>query len=63
MSTPIHDKNQQLQYIKQRLHLLSTMVDNIDPEEGSESEMKRLEEMVEQLRIKCRQFQPDWKDD
>lgn len=60
MGGSIHDKKQQLDYLKNRLNLLLTSLESMDPEDAEASEMQRMIDMLEQIQIKATTFKKEW---
>lgn len=62
MSTPIHTKEQHLDYLKSRFELMQQMIAGMPPEEAGVEDLERLEQMLNNIMIKIQQFKPDWKE-
>ncbi|MDQ0208283.1 SE1561 family protein [Alkalicoccobacillus murimartini] len=60
MGGAVHDKDQQLQYLKNRLQLMITSLDSMDPEAAEPGELERFLEMIEQIEMKAVQFKKEW---
>lgn len=60
MGNAIHDKKSQLDYLTNRLNLLLTVLDSINPEEADVEDIDRLLQMLEELQKKINQFKNDW---
>ncbi|WP_071396136.1 SE1561 family protein [Bacillus tuaregi] len=56
MGSPIHDKNIQVSFLKQRLNMFLDVLDAIDPEDTDVDDIDRLIEMIDDLESKCREF-------
>ncbi|MGE8203071.1 SE1561 family protein [Heyndrickxia sp. NPDC080065] len=56
MGNAVHDKDSQVQYLKQRLNMFLEVLDAIDPEDTQLEDIDRLIEMIDDLEIKCEQF-------
>jgi len=53
---PIHDKESQITYLKERLNIFMEVLDSIDPEETELEDVDRLLEMIDDIETKCEQF-------
>ncbi|WP_050181722.1 SE1561 family protein [Domibacillus robiginosus] len=53
---PIHDKEKQVVYLKERLNIFMEVLDSIDPEETEVEDIDRLIEMIDDIELKCEQF-------
>ncbi|MFB4165813.1 hypothetical protein ACE1TI_18945 [Alteribacillus sp. JSM 102045] len=61
MSSPVHEQKRQLQYLKQRVRLIQEMIEQMEQAESHDrTELKRLDEMLAQIRRKITQFKQDW---
>ncbi|MEH6944315.1 SE1561 family protein [Bacillus sp. JJ722] len=56
MGKPISNKDDQMNFLKQRLTMFLEVLDNIDPEEADLEDVDRLIEMLDELEVKCEQF-------
>nr|WP_295973759.1 SE1561 family protein [uncultured Bacillus sp.] len=56
MGSPIHDKNSQVSFLKERLNMFLDVLDAIDPEETDIEDIDRLIEIIDDLEAKCREF-------
>ena len=56
MGSPIHDKNNQVSFLKDRLNMFLDVLDAIDPEDTDLEDIDRLIEMIDDLESKCREF-------
>lgn len=59
MGRATESKSEQLKYIKHRLQLLNEVGQSLD-ESASAEDLRRLDKMLEQLRVKVRVFMSDW---
>lgn len=57
MSNPITNKEQQVNYLKERLEIFLEVLDAIDPETTELEDIDRLIKMVDDLEEKMDQFQ------
>jgi hypothetical protein len=57
LGNSIHDKNQQVTFLKQRLNMFLEVLDAIDPEEADLDDVDRLIAIIDELESKCREFQ------
>ncbi|WP_096439615.1 SE1561 family protein [Alteribacter populi] len=60
MGGPVYDKQEQMKYLHQRIELLMTMLDNIDPEEAGVEDIDRIIEMLDELETKAKQYRNHW---
>lgn len=56
MGSPIHDKNNQVTFLKQRLNMFLEVLDAIDPEEADLDDVDRLIAIIDELESKCHEF-------
>ncbi|BDH63082.1 hypothetical protein MTP04_32120 [Lysinibacillus sp. PLM2] len=56
MSNPITDKDQQLNYLKERLQIFMEVLDGIDPETTSVEDIDRLIQIIDDVEEKMDQF-------
>ena len=56
MGSPTHDKNLQVDFLKQRLNMFLEVLDAIDPEETDVDDIDRLISMLDDMESKCREF-------
>lgn len=56
MGKPIFNKDDQMNFLKQRLTMFLEVLDNIDPEETDLEDVDRLIEILDELEVKCEQF-------
>ncbi|MDT8860954.1 SE1561 family protein [Alkalihalobacillus sp. MEB130] len=60
MGGAIHDKKEQMNYLQNRLDMVMTVLDTIDPEEAGVEDIDRLLAMLDDIETKCKQFRHDW---
>ncbi|SDH42676.1 hypothetical protein SAMN05192534_105124 [Alteribacillus persepolensis] len=60
MGSPVHTKKQQIDYLKKRMSLIQEMLEQMDVNDSSLSDLQRLENMLKQINIKINQFKHDW---
>lgn len=56
MGSPIYNKDDQMNFLKQRLSMFLEVLDNIDPEDAELEDIDRLIEILDELEVKCEQF-------
>lgn len=56
MGNPTHDKNLQVDFLKQRLNMFLDVLDAIDPEDTDVEDIDRLISMLDDMESKCREF-------
>ncbi|WP_153127116.1 SE1561 family protein [Peribacillus tepidiphilus] len=56
MGKAIYDREDQLNYLKQRLSMFLEVLENIDPEETGLEDIDRLIGIIDELETKCEQF-------
>lgn len=56
MGSQIHDKNVQVNFLKQRLNMFIDVLDAIDPEETDLEDIDRLISILDEMESKCREF-------
>ena len=59
MGNAIHDKDSQLDYLKDRLNMFLEVIDSLDPESTELDDIDRLIQMLDDLEIKSDQFKSD----
>lgn len=57
MGTPITDKNEQIEFLKKRLEMFLELLDAIEPETTDVDDIDRLLKIIDELELKCREFQ------
>ncbi|KHF41310.1 SE1561 family protein [Halalkalibacter okhensis] len=60
MGGPIHDKKEQMTYLQNRLDMVMTVLETMDPEEAGVDDIDRLLAMLDDIETKCKQFRHDW---
>ena len=56
MGKPIYSKDDQMNFLKQRLTMFLEVLENLDPEDADLEDVDRLIEILDELEIKCQQF-------
>ena len=56
MGKPIYSKDDQVNFLKQRLTMFLEVLENLDPEDADLEEVDRLIEILDELEVKCEQF-------
>ncbi|WP_339060279.1 hypothetical protein [Tepidibacillus marianensis] len=56
MSTPLYDKKKQLQYVKDKLQLITYMVDQLKPDTIEKEDFQNLAEELKDLIVKTNMF-------
>ncbi|MDF2859213.1 MAG: hypothetical protein K0Q87_5064 [Neobacillus sp.] len=56
MGSPVHDKNTQVDFLKQRLNMFLDVLEAIDPEEADLDDIDNLIKMIDELENKCKEF-------
>ncbi|WP_042356977.1 SE1561 family protein [Bacillus rubiinfantis] len=56
MGSPTYDKNTQVNFLKQRLHMFMDVLDAIDPEDTDVEDIDRLLSILDEMESKCREF-------
>jgi hypothetical protein len=56
LGNPTHDKNLQVDFLKQRLNMFLDVLDAIDPEDTDVEDIDRLISMLDDMESKCREF-------
>lgn len=56
LGSPTHDKNSQVNFLKQRLNMFIDVLDAIDPEDTDLDDIDRLLSMLDDMESKCREF-------
>ncbi len=56
MGKPIYSKDDQVNFLKQRLTMFLEVLENLDPEDADLEDVDRLIEILDELEIKCQQF-------
>ncbi|MDN5389910.1 MULTISPECIES: SE1561 family protein [Bacillus] len=61
MGNAVHDKEQQVNYLKNRLDMFMSVIDSLDPESTDLEDIDRLIGMLDDLEAKYERFKKDWK--
>lgn len=56
MGSPTHDKNLQVDFLKQRLNMFIDVLDAIDPEDTDIDDIDRMLAILDEMESKCREF-------
>lgn len=56
MGKPIYNKDDQMNFLKQRLTMFLEVLENLDPEDADLEDVDRLIEILDELEVKCEQF-------
>ncbi|MBY0122925.1 SE1561 family protein [Bacillus sp. S/N-304-OC-R1] len=56
MGSPIQDKNNQVDFLKQRLNMFMDLLDAIEPEDADIDDIDRLIQIIDDIESKCREF-------
>ncbi|WP_019243452.1 MULTISPECIES: SE1561 family protein [Bacillus] len=56
MGKAILNKDDQVNFLKQRLTMFLDVLDNINPEDADLEDVDRLIEILDELEVKCEQF-------
>ena len=56
LGSPIQDKNNQVDFLKQRLNMFMDVLEAIEPEETDIEDIDRLIEIIDEIESKCREF-------
>lgn len=60
MGNAVHDKDQHVKYLKDRLNMFLEVIDSMDPENTDLEDIDRLIQMIDDLEDKYEQFKGDW---
>ncbi|MBL3648561.1 SE1561 family protein [Bacillus vallismortis] len=60
MGNAVNNKDQQLDYLKNRLDMFMNVVDSLDPEATDVEDIDRLISMLDDLEAKYERFKKDW---
>ncbi|ASS70316.1 SE1561 family protein [Bacillus atrophaeus] len=61
MGNAINNKDQQIDYLKNRLDMFMNVIDSLDPESTDVEDIDRLISMLDDLEAKYERFKKDWK--
>jgi hypothetical protein len=56
LGSPTHDKNSQVNFLKQRLNMFLDVLDAINPEDTDLDDIDNLISMIDELENKCKEF-------
>ncbi|MGP3739682.1 SE1561 family protein [Bacillus sp. 4A_MP2] len=56
-------KEQQVDYLKNRLDMFMNVIDSLDPESTDVEDIDRLIQMIDDLEAKYERFKTDWKEE
>lgn len=56
LGSPTHDKNLQVDFLKQRLNMFIDVLDAIDPEDADIEDIDRLISILDEMESKCKEF-------
>lgn len=62
MGNAVNSKDQQLDYLKNRLDMFMNVIDSLDPESTDVEDIDRLIGMLDDLEAKYERFKKDWED-
>jgi ribosome biogenesis GTPase A len=60
MGNAVNNKDQQLDYLKNRLDMFMNVIDSLDPEATNVEDIDRLIGMLDDLEAKYERFKKDW---
>ncbi|CAN2254392.1 MULTISPECIES: SE1561 family protein [Bacillus] len=60
MGNAVNNKDQQLDYLKNRLDMFMNVIDSLDPEATEVEDIDRLISMLDDLEAKYERFKKDW---
>ncbi|TXK21878.1 SE1561 family protein [Bacillus amyloliquefaciens] len=60
MGNAVNSKDQQLDYLKNRLDMFMNVIDSLDPESTDVEDIDRLIGMLDDLEAKYKRFKKDW---
>ncbi|MED3346970.1 SE1561 family protein [Bacillus thuringiensis] len=60
MGNAVNSKDQQLDYLKNRLDMFMNVIDSLDPEATDVEDIDRLISMLDDLEAKYERFKKDW---
>ncbi|TSB45212.1 SE1561 family protein [Alkalicoccobacillus porphyridii] len=60
MGKAVHEKKDQISYLKNRLQLLLANLDSVEAESAEPEQLEHFLEMLEQLQLKANQYKKDW---
>ncbi|MBU8678932.1 hypothetical protein KM873_19115 [Bacillus subtilis] len=60
MGNAVNNKDQQIDYLKNRLDMFMNVIDSLDPEVTDVEDIDRLISMLDDLEAKYERFKKDW---
>ncbi|MEC2113366.1 SE1561 family protein [Bacillus stercoris] len=60
MGNAVNNKDQQIDYLKNRLDMFMNVIDSLDPEATDVEDIDRLINMLDDLEAKYERFKKDW---
>ncbi|ADM36863.1 SE1561 family protein [Bacillus subtilis] len=60
MGNAVNNKDQQIDYLKNRLDMFMNVIDSLDPEATDVEDIDRLISMLDDLEAKYERFKKDW---
>ncbi|MGG3140704.1 SE1561 family protein [Bacillus subtilis] len=60
MGNAVNNKDQQIDYLKNRLDMFMNVIDSLDPEATDVEDIDRLIGMLDDLEAKYERFKKDW---
>ncbi|MER3127034.1 SE1561 family protein [Bacillus pumilus] len=63
MGKAADNKEQQVDYLKNRLDMFMNVIDSLDPESTDVEDIDRLIQMIDDLEAKYERFKTDWKEE
>ncbi|MGG3030857.1 SE1561 family protein [Bacillus stercoris] len=60
MGNAVNNKDQQIDYLKNRLEMFMNVIDSLDPEATDVEDIDRLISMLDDLEAKYERFKKDW---
>jgi len=63
MGKAADSKEQQVDYLKNRLDMFMNVIDSLDPESTDVEDIDRLIQMIDDLEAKYERFKSDWKEE
>ncbi|MCY8826368.1 SE1561 family protein [Bacillus atrophaeus] len=60
MGNAVNNKDQQIDYLKNRLDMFMNVIDSLDPESTDVEDIDRLISMLDDLEAKYERFKKDW---
>ncbi|MCL6797226.1 hypothetical protein KDD79_10950 [Bacillus altitudinis] len=63
MGKAADSKEQQVDYLKNRLDMFMNVINSLDPESTDVEDIDRLIQMIDDLEVKYERFKTDWKEE